>query len=113
MAKLLMAQVNEESRQPIIVAFGGRQYSRVDWRQVPEGEEKAAKSHPNLTVKTAEAVAEAQKKADKAAAAAAKKAEAEAKKAAAAEAKAKKALVAEEKKVAAAEPKAEPKAAGD
>ena len=56
---MLMAQVKDSSAQPIIVAFGGRQYSRVDWRQVPETATKVEKSSASpflnfKSIKTAE-----------------------------------------------------------
>ncbi len=66
-AAALVAQVSKDSKQGIIVAFGGRQYSRVDWRVVPAGEEKAARAHPDLRVKTNESAVKAAKAAERAA----------------------------------------------
>lgn len=44
----MKARVKEDGRLNVVTAFGGREYTKRDWRPVPEGFEAAAEAHPLL-----------------------------------------------------------------
>lgn len=55
----MKARVREDGRLNVVTAFGGREYTKRDWRPVPEGFEAAAEAHPLLVTSDELAVAEA------------------------------------------------------
>jgi hypothetical protein len=44
----MRARVKEDGRLNVVTAFGGREYTKREWRPVPEGFEAAAEAHPLL-----------------------------------------------------------------
>lgn len=46
----MKARVKEDGRLNVVTAFGGREYTKREWRPVPEGSEEAAGKHPLLEV---------------------------------------------------------------
>jgi hypothetical protein len=49
------ARVKADGRLNVVTAFGGREFTKGEWRPVPDGFEAAAEAHPLLQV-TSEAV---------------------------------------------------------
>jgi len=48
----MYAKVKEDSRFPIVTAFGGHIYNRDEWLPVPKGKEDEAKSNPYFDLST-------------------------------------------------------------
>ena len=46
----MKARVKEDGRLNVVTAFGGREYTKREWRPVPEGFEAAAEAHPLLEI---------------------------------------------------------------
>lgn len=44
----MKARVKDDGRLNVVTAFGGREYTKREWRPVPEGFEAAAEAHPLL-----------------------------------------------------------------
>lgn len=48
----MQARVSASCKWGIVTAFGGREYVRYEWRNVPHGNEEKAQQHPMLETKT-------------------------------------------------------------
>jgi hypothetical protein len=49
----MRVRVKEDSKVLTVTAFGGHQYIRAEWREVPSGSEEEALRHPYLVVEPA------------------------------------------------------------
>lgn len=47
------ARVRDDSRLPVVTAFGGREYVRGEWRPIPGEQADSAAAHPFLEVREA------------------------------------------------------------